>query len=213
LSGGHAWAALSLFLGGCATYNPHLDAAPTPRGTTDFGVSADALLVDRGVGPELLPAPDVSLRRGLGADWDLGVRLFPLGAEVSARRRVYDAGRYELALLPLLWGGLVTLTNADTSLFATSAGLTALNGFKLSERSDLTLGLRAGVEVGLNAVAVREDFSAARWRLLAGGSVSLRYRVSNRWSLSPGVIALVPYDLDYSRARVPIVQGGVAVGF
>jgi hypothetical protein len=196
---------------GCATYNAHMTAAPTPPSTTDFAVTADALVVDRGLGPELLAAPDVSVRRGLGGDWDAGVRLFPLGAELSARHRLLEGPLYELAVAPLVAGGLVTFTNADTSFFATSAGLLALNGFRLNERTELTLGVRSALEMGLNAVAVREDFSAARFRIVAGGSAALAYRAGERWSLSPAIVVLVPYDLDRAESNFPIVQGGVSV--
>lgn len=198
---------------GCATYNPHLTATPTLRGTTDFAVTADVLVVDRGFGPEPFAAPDVSLRRGLGGDWDLGARLFPAGAELSARHRFYDAGRYELSLVPLLAAGVVSATNTDTSFFATSAGVIGLNGFRLDERSELVLGLRSQLELGLNAVAVHEDFSAARWRIVSGLELAYAYRVSRRWSISPGVVALVPYDLEQHKASFPIIQGGLAAGF
>jgi hypothetical protein len=197
----------------CATYNPHVAATPTPAGTTDFAVTADALVVDRGLGPELFAAPDVSVRRGLGERWDLGLRLFPLGAELSARGRVAAASGYELSLLPLVSGGLVTFTNADTSFFATGVGLGALNDVRLGERTELTVGLRTGLEMGLNAVAVREDFSAARFRVIGGASLSLAHRAGERWSVSPGAIVLFPYDLDYGELGFPIVQGGVAVSW
>jgi hypothetical protein len=198
---------------GCATYNPHLAATPTARGATDLALTADALVVDRGLGPELMVAPDVSLRRGLRDDWDIGARFFPLGVELNARHRLLNSGAFQLSLMPLLTGGVVTYTNADTSFVAMSAGVVALNGFRLGQRSELTLGLRSGLEVGLNAVAVHEDFSAARWRVLGGGSVALAYRVSERWWLSPGLVVLVPYDLDRSETAFPIVQGGVAASF
>jgi hypothetical protein len=204
---------LWLFSAGCSTYNPHVAATPTPRGATNLAIAADALVVDRGLGPELMMAPDVSLRRGLRDDWDIGARLFPLGIELNARHRLLDRGAFELSLMPLLAGGLVTYTNADTSFVAMSAGLTALNDVRLGERTELTLGLRSGLELGLNAVAVHEDFSAARWRVLGGGSVALTYRVSEVWSLSPGVVVLVPYDLDQSETGFPIVQGGAAASF
>lgn len=204
---------LWLFSAGCSTYNPHVAATPTPRGATDLTITADALVVDRGLGPELMVAPDVSLRRGLRHDWDIGARLFLLGVELNARHRLLDRGAFELSLMPMLAGGVVTYTNADTSFVATSAGLTALNDIRLGKRSELTLGLRSGLELGLNAVAVREDFSEARWRLLGGGSVALTYRESDLWSLSPGLVVLVPYDLNRSEAGFPIIQGGAAASF
>jgi hypothetical protein len=204
---------LWLFSAGCSTYNPHVAATPTPRGATDLTITADALVVDRGLGPELMMAPDVSLRRGLRDDWDVGARLFPAGIELNARHRLVDRGPFELSLMPLLTGGVVTYTNADTSFVATSAGLAALNDVRLGKSTELTLGLRSGLELGLNAVAVYEDFSAARWRVVGGGSVALTYHVSAVWSLSFGVVVLVPYDLDQSETGFPIIQGGAAASF
>ena len=198
---------------GCATYNPHLTATPTAPGTSDWGVTADALVVDRGFGPELLAAPDVSFRRGLGDGWDLGARVFPAGAELSARHCLHDADGYVLSLVPLLAAGVVTGTNADTSFFATSAGAVALNGFRLSERGELVFGLRAQLELGLNAVAVHEDFSEANWRVVSGGQLTYAHRLSRRWSLAPGVVVLVPYDFTRSKTTFPIIQGGLSAGF
>ncbi|HEX6276750.1 MAG TPA: hypothetical protein VFZ53_27090, partial [Polyangiaceae bacterium] len=142
-----------------------------------------------------------------------GLRLFPLGGELSARGRLVDSSAYELSLLPLVAGGLVTFTNADTSFFATSIGLGALNDVRLGERTELTFGLRSGFEVGLNAVAVREDFSAARFRVVGGASLALAHRAGEHWSISPGAIVLLPYDLDRSELGFPIVQGGVAASW
>jgi hypothetical protein len=198
---------------GCASYNPHLAATPTPRLATDLAVAADVLVLDRGLGPELFAAPDVSLRHGVGANWDLGVRVFALGAELSARGRVFRAERYELALVPLLAAGLVTLTNEDESFVATSGGLAALNGIRLGERGELTLGLRSQIEAGMNAVSVREDFSATRWRILSGGSAAFALPISERWTLSPGVVVLLPYDLDRSELGFPVIQGGLSASF
>jgi hypothetical protein len=196
---------------GCVSYGSHLSATPTPPGETEYSVNVDALLLDRGFGPQVLPNPEASIRRGLGRELDLGLRVNALGAEVSSRIGLLELDRYRLTSVPLLGGGFVPATNQDTGLATTTTGVVLLNGLGVASRTEVVLGLRGQARLDLNAVAVQEDFSAATWRFVPGVSLGVRFPVSRRLFLFPEVVVLVPYDLERGNFEVPILQGGVGV--
>lgn len=195
----------------CASYSPHHTASLTPPGTNQVSLAADALVVDRGLGPELLGLPEFALSRGLSDDWDAGGRVYPFGVELNAKRRLVQSGNTLTSLMPLFAVSQVTATNADTSFVDLNAGALLLNGIDLGPKLALTLGFRSQLRLGLNAVAVREDFDAARWALLTGMSTALSWRFSDQSTLLPGVVVLAPYDFDRDDWDFPIIQGGCAV--
>lgn len=195
----------------CASYSPHHTARLIPPGENEASFAADALVVDRGLGPEVFALPEFALSRGLSNEWDAGGRVYPFGVELNARRHLLRYADALLSLMPLFAVSQVSATNADTSFVDLNAGAVLLNGFRLSPKLELTLGLRSQVRLGLNAVAVREDFDAARWGILAGTSAALRWRVSEGSTLVPGVLVLFPYDLDRDLWDFPIFQGGAAI--
>jgi hypothetical protein len=203
---------LTLFLtSGCVSYGSHWTATPSARGETEYSLAADALVLDRGFGPQVLPNPEAGLRFGLARELDFGIRVNALGAEASSRIGLVRAERYRLTALPLLGGGMVSATNQDTELVTTTAGLALLNGVALGSRTDLVVGLRGQTRLGLNAVAVQEDFAEATWSFVSGGSLGVRFPVSERFHLFPEVVVVVPYDLEEGAFESPILQGGVAV--
>jgi len=198
-------------LSSCASYSPHHSARLAPAGSSEASVAADALLIDRGLGPEVFALPEFALSHGLSHDWDAGGRLYPFGIELNARHRLLGYGPALVSVMPLLAVSQVSATNADTSFADVNAGAVLLNGHRLTPKLELTLGLRSQLRLGLNAVAVREDFDAARWAILAGTSVALHWRVAAESLLVPGVVVLCPYDLDRDLWDFPIVQAGTAV--
>lgn len=195
----------------CASYSPHHAARLTPAGKNEASFATDALVVDRGLGPEVFALPEFALSRGLSDDWDAGGRVYPFGVELNARHSVLQGCGAIVSVMPLLAVSQVTATNADTSFVDVNAGAILLNGLRLSPKLDLTLGLRSQLRLGLNAVAVREDFDAARWALLTGTSAALHWRVLSKSTLVPGVVVLFPYDLDRNVWDFPIFQGGAAI--
>jgi hypothetical protein len=177
----------------------------------EYSVNADAMVLDRGFGPQFLPNPEVAVRRGLAREFDLGLRVNALGAEASSRIGLLELDRYRLTSVPLLGGGFVPATNQDTGLVTTTGGVVLLNGIAIAPRSELVLGLRGQARLDLNAVAVQEDFSAAIWRFVPGGSLGVRFPVSRRLFLFPEIVVVLPYELEGGTWQTPIVQGGVGV--
>jgi hypothetical protein len=196
---------------GCASYSPHQGARLTPMGQNEASFAADALVIDRGLGPELFALPEFALSRGLSHDWDLGGRVYPFGVELNARHRVLEHEAYLASVMPLVSVSQVSATNADTNFVEVTSGGVLLNGITLGPRLYLSLGLRSQLRLGLNAVSVREDFSAANWALLSGTSAALHWRVSEQSTLIPGLVVLFPYDFERDVWDFPIVQGGAAI--
>ena len=195
----------------CASYSPHQSARLAPAGTNAASFAADALVLDRGLGPEVFALPEFALSRGLSDDWDAGGRVYPFGVELNARRRLVSDGPRLTSVMPLIAVSQVTGTNADTSFVDVNAGAVLLNGIELGPKLELTVGFRSQLRLGLNAVAVREDFDDARWALLTGTSAALHWRLSPALTLVPGVVVLMPYDLDRDDWDFPILQGGAAI--
>jgi hypothetical protein len=181
------------------------------QGFNEVTLAADALIVDRGFGPELFGVPEFALSRGLTSNSDVGGRIYPLGVEVFARRRLVRQPQAQLSVLPLLAFGQVSATNADTRFADVTSGAALLAGFELNPKLRLSVGLRSHLRLGLNAVAIREDFGAARWAVLIGSSASLDWRISSELVLNPGVILLLPYDIDLKKWDFPILQGGAGI--
>lgn len=196
---------------GCVSYGSHLTATPTPPGISEYSVNVDGLIIDRGFGPQVLPNPEASMRWGLSRNVDFGVRVNALGAEASSRIALLRLHSYELTSVPLLGGGFVPATNEDTGLVTTTAGVMLLNGVELGAETSLVLGLRGQMRLDLNAVAVEEDFSAANWSFVPGGSLGVRFPLSRRLFLFPELVVAVPRDLERGVWKFPVFQGGVAV--
>ena len=198
---------------GCVSYGSHLSATPTKPGQTEYSVNVDVLLIDRGFGRQVLPNPEASIRWGLAREVDLGLRVNALGAEASSRIGLLQLGRYRLTSVPLLGGGFVPATNQDTGLATTTAGVVLLNGIRVSPSSstEVIVGLRGQVRLDLNAVAVQEDFSAASWSFVPGGSLGVRFPVGSRAFLFPEIVLLAPRDLESARWQPLALQGGLGV--
>ena len=103
------------------------------------------------------------------------------------------------------------VTNQDTGLVTTTAGVVLLNGISIASRTELVVGLRGQARLDLNAVAVQEDFGAATWRLVPGASLGVRFPLSRKLYLFPEVVVVVPHEFDEGSWESPIVQGGVGL--
>src|SRR5690349_9037500 len=93
-------AAVALALSGCASYGSHLGASTLPAGEDEVSLNADVLVIDRGLGPQFLPAPELGYRLGVGKSLDLGGRLNAGSVELNARWRVIRSAFADVALVP-----------------------------------------------------------------------------------------------------------------
>lgn len=198
---------------GCATYGSHLSATPVARGTDELSLSADALVIDRGFGPQIVPNPEVGWRHGWGDDFDVGGRANLAGVEANGRLRVLDGEWLDLAVVPGAGFGFVPATNADSGLFNLSALGALLAGVQLQQRSQLVLGPRGIVTYAFPLTAFGGDTSGAKLIYLVGGTLGVRFPVGETTWLFPDVNVLVPYDSDRKEWYFPSIQGGVALQF
>ena len=93
-------ATVALALSGCASYGSHLGASTLPAGEDEVSLNADVLVIDRGLGHQVLPAPEIGYRFGVASDLDLGGRLNAGSVELNARWRVIQSTFADLALVP-----------------------------------------------------------------------------------------------------------------
>jgi hypothetical protein len=198
---------------GCASYGSHLSATPLAPGKSELTLSADALILDRGFGPQIVPNPEAGWRIGLGDDVDVGGRLNLAGIEANARFRVFDRGAFDLALVPGLGFGFVPVTNADTGLFNLSALGSLLLGVELKPGWQLVMGGRGMAQGTFPATTFRGDIDAAKLLYLAGGTLGLRLPLGKTTWLFPDVNILVPYDSERNGWYFPNIQAGIGLAF
>jgi hypothetical protein len=202
-----------VFLGGCASYGSHLSASPTAPGNRELALSADVLVIDRGVGPQVLPNPEIGLRLGLVDDLDIGGRLNAGGFEGNARWRVLASEAFDLAVVPGLGFGFVPVTNADSGIFNANGLATVLGGVKVGSRTDLVFGMRGVATYAFPLTAFRGDASGAKMLYLPGGMIGMRMPVGKTSYVFPDVSVLRPYDSERDEWYFPTIQGGVSLQF
>ncbi len=203
----------SIASSGCVSYGSHLGAVTLAPGKREVSVHADALLVDRGVGPQVLPNPGFAYRVGVVPNFDVGGRANLAGLELNARWRFLQHSFADLALVPALGFGFVPVTNPDTGLFDTRAMGSALASVHLSPRSELVLGARGGLAYTLPMTAFRGDPTGDDVYYLVGGVLGVRVPVGARTYLFPDVNVLFPYDTGRAEWQFPAVQGGIGFAF
>lgn len=203
--------AATLLTMGCATYGSHLTASPLPPGDGQLALTADALVIDRGLGPQVVPNPEVGLRRGLLDDLDIGGRVNVGGLEGNVRWRIAGSDRIDLALVPGLGFGFVPVTNADTGLFNASGLASLLFGVETSPRAELVLGARAVATYAFPATAFLGDASGAKMLYLPGATLGFRLPVGESTYLFPDASVLLPYDSESREWYFPTIQGGLSL--
>ncbi len=101
---------------GCASHASRLSATPLPPGAGEIGVALDALVVERGRDPVVLPLPQLSYRRGVRPGIDVGGAAHLTGAEVSVRLALRERARVALAWAGGLALGFEPVTNNTTDV-------------------------------------------------------------------------------------------------
>lgn len=210
LSGALLAAAGELY--GCASYGSHLSATPLASGARELSVNADALLIDRGLGPQVLPNPELGYRVGLTHDLDVGGRVNAGGFELNARVRVLG-GVVDVAAIPAFGFGFVPVTNAETGLFNAHALGSLVSSWHPAPRWNVVLGARGGLTYAFPMTAFRGVTDGSDAFYLVGGVLGLRFPIGERTYLFPDVNLLYPYDTERRSWTSPTLQGGLAIVF
>jgi hypothetical protein len=198
---------------GCASYGSHLAATPLPKGSRELSLNADGLIIDRGLGPQLLPNPEVGLRYGLLRNLDVGGRLNAGSLELDARARLVQTPAFALSVVPGVGGGFVPVTNADTGLCNANLLGSILGGFSFGSGDELTLGPRLISTYAFPLTAFQGDSTGALFIHSLGGVIGARFRVKERFWLSPELNFFMPYDTERDEWYLPTVQGGLGFQF
>jgi hypothetical protein len=205
-------------LGGCASYGSHLSATPVRPGDNQAGVHADAVLMDRGFGPEVLPNPELGFRVGYSENVDFGGRVNVGGFELNSLARVQRSKHLDVAVSPYLGAGFVPATNRDTGVLRAPLGMRALFGWHASDKVDVIVGLNGAVEAQAPLYAVSGQFEDVRFLVSPGCSLGSEIPWGDSLRIHPELTLTAPYDPadrgPYDGGphgfQKPIVQGGFA---
>lgn len=99
-----------LIVAGCGSYTTYQTAEPLPRGRWQGAAAIGPGLFSDEPGDTKLPSMHIELaaRRGVGAETDVGLKLYSFGWEASVRHRFVETGAWSIAGIAAL-GGLRTL--------------------------------------------------------------------------------------------------------
>lgn len=203
---------LSGAAGGCVSYGSHLAATPLAAGTRELSLNADALVIDRGLGAQVLPNPEVGYRVGLSRNVDVGGRVNAGSLELNTRVRLHG-GLLDLAVIPGLGFGFVPVTNAETGLFNAHALTSVVAGFHPAPRWDIVLGGRAALTYAFPLTAFRGVNDGDELIYLLGGVFGVRGPLGARSYIFPDINLLFPYRSRDGVWSFPTLQGGVAFAF
>lgn len=197
---------------GCVSYGAHLAATPVAPGERELSLNADGLVVDRGLGPQPLPNPELGYRWGIARNWDVGGRLNAGSLEGNARWR-FAQGPLAAAFVPGVGIGFVPVTNRDTGLFNAHLLASVLMGIRLRPRQELVFGARGALTYAFPLTTFRGDASGDKIFLLPGAVAGFRFPVGRGAWLFPELNVLRAYDTERGEWLFPTLQGGVALQF
>jgi hypothetical protein len=197
-------------LSGCLSGAMQLGAAPTPPGTTEWGVAVNGLLYERGRQYALLPSPELSWRRGRDEDSDFGVRAYLLGLEAGTRHRVLATQRLTLGAMPSVELAYTPVTNNTTEILHARLHGTLVADWRLASRWCVSLGGRLTLE-GAGPLTVLRGLPDGASLILqpaaaAGAAFELTPKTRLRLDASMGM----PVDLADGPRRL-VGQAGLAV--
>jgi len=180
----------------CGSYTTYQTAEPLPRGRWQGAVALGPGVFRDDPGDTRLPTihAEVGARRGVGADTDVGLKLYTIGWEAGVRHRVFHGDAWSIAGLFALGGlrstgkgglpdalaghlrGTLAFTHRSSPRWAWSFGPIATGSLYLPAAGGHATGVLGGV------------FGNAEWRLGA------RWRLVPELSLHRTLTGDVPVD-------------------
>lgn len=163
---------------GCLSGARNIGAATTPVGTTEVGVSLNALAFEHGRDQAYLPSPELSFRKGAGENWDWGGRLTLLGLELGTRHRLIEQPRWTWSVAPSAGVWYVPVTNNYTEPVNLRLGAQTLLDYRLSRAWTLTGAASLTGAFAGPLTAFQGRFNGTNLLLSPGGSLGIGYRLS-----------------------------------
>jgi hypothetical protein len=204
-------AALLLLAPGCASHSSRLAGRTLPPGQWRTAVALDALVFEHGRAHAVYPAPELTVRRGMGPGWDLGGKLGGGSLEGSARLRLVDRPEVAVALAPGLRLEFALLTNNGSDLLRSVLFDHLVVERQLSARVALVGTATAAMALASSGTVFAGVTDTTRLLLEPAVGVGLRVAIGSH-TLWPEATATFPYHLGHGLERV-IGQLGVAWEF
>jgi len=168
--------------GACGTYTTYQTAEPLANGRWQVSAAVSpGAFVDRPQGTRIPTViGELAVRRGVGAETDVGLKLFTAGAELSVRHRIIDA-RWQWALLGALAWARSEESGGATEAITGQLRLTAVATRRTSPRWAFSVG---PVVTG-SAITFAGGGDATG--LLVGGfaNAAFSFGATRRWHLIP----------------------------
>jgi hypothetical protein len=195
---------------GCASYSTRLGAGTFAPGDRRAGVALDGIIFERGREYLVLPAPELFMRWGMGARWDLGFSANMGGAEALARRQLVDRGGFALALASGLGLHLAVVTNNASDVLRARAAMRVLMEQRIADRTTLIAGFKPDLVVAAPATLLRGVTETTRLLFEPGIAIGARVRIDGKRTLWPEINVHVPWAIGGGMEPL-IIQGGVAL--
>lgn len=204
---------------GCASYGSHLTATPIAPDGAEASFHADAVILDRGLGPQALPNPELGFRLGYSEDVDFGGRLNVAGGELNTRLRLLRSKGADFTLSPYVGAGFVPLTNRDTGILRAPLGSRLILGLHASPKTQVMLALSGAVEAQAPLPALRGHTEDLKFLLTPACTVGVDFPWGSSLRVHPEINFVLPYDpanrgvydADSRGFQEPIVQAGIAL--
>lgn len=203
-------AASAVGLCACTSQGLYLTATPLPKGTWQTGMVTSAIVLDRGMGVEVLPNPEFTVRWGLCENLDFGGRVNMVGLALNARYRVMRARTLSLALVPETGFGANTSTNDDIGPLAAVFGLGLLSDLRIGRITTVVLGVRFRSQLEFSNSALLGRWQG-KWVLMPGGTLGVRFELAPGLFLFPELSLFARRDTLADRWLPPTGQIGVAI--
>ncbi|RKH02620.1 hypothetical protein D7X32_16255 [Corallococcus carmarthensis] len=191
--------ALLLCAPGCLSGARNLGAATTPVGTTEVGVSVNAIAFERGRERAYLPNPELTFRKGAGENWDWGGRLTLLGLELGTRHRLIERSPWTVSVAPSAGAWFVPVTNNSTEPVNFRLGAQTLVDYRLNPTWTLTGGASLMGTFAGPLTVFQGRFNGAHLLASPGGSLGVAYRMSPSLELRAEGGLELPLDLKDGR--------------
>jgi hypothetical protein len=186
---------------GCLSGARNLGAATTPLGTTEVGVSVNALAFEHGRERAYLPNPELTFRKGAGENWDWGGRLTLLGLELGTRHRLVDRSPWTVSLAPSAGAWYVPVTNNSTEPVNFQLGALGLVDYRLGRVVTLTGGASMSGAFAGPLTVLRGHFAGSSLLAVPGGSLGVALRLKPNLELRAEGGVELPYDLGDGRRQ------------
>lgn len=184
---------------------PSLSTMQTPRtvptGQLRVAVAAEAVSVPSSDDAFTAPQVELGFRYGLSDSWDIGAKLYFIGAEFGAKYQ-FLRGPLDAALAPAV-SFIAFSGGSGTTAQVFYLHVPLLFGLNLSDRVTLGFGPKF-LYAFINAGGTNRTASGA----MLGGYLGLPIRLGRAFWIAPEINVYKPFD-----SGTPLIQGGLAFMF